>query len=175
VDRPSIILSSFKPSKDTVRALEDGTLSIILAPGEVSHVLFQNELVLMEQRLVIIGQLEISVQKGHLSIMGSILRPSKRFYRVFAPSSHSLPVIRCLATDTESAELRLHPFEAGLRSLELLSPLFGKLWNEGRSPLGPEYTDLVQKSKGATFQVVSLRLRLTSCSNKTEYQAALFL
>ena len=107
--------------------------------------------------------------------MGSILRPSKRLYRVFAPSSHSLPVIRCLATDTESAELRLYPFEAGLRTLELLSPLFGKLWNEGPSPLGPEYKDLVQKSKGATFQVVSLRLRLTSCSNKTEYQAALFL
>ena len=48
VERPSITLSSFKPSKDTVRTLGDETLSIRLAPGEVSHVLFQSELVLME-------------------------------------------------------------------------------------------------------------------------------
>ncbi len=107
--------------------------------------------------------------------MGSILRPSKRLFRVFAPSSHSLPVIRCLATDTESAELCLSSFEDGLRSLESLSPLFGKLWDEGRSPLGPEYTGLVQESRGATFQVVSMQLRFISCSNKTEYPAALFL
>jgi hypothetical protein len=48
VERPSITLSSFKPSKDTVRTLRDGTLSIRLAPGEVRHVLFQSEPVLME-------------------------------------------------------------------------------------------------------------------------------
>jgi polynucleotide 5'-hydroxyl-kinase GRC3/NOL9 len=88
-------------------------------------------------------------------MMGSILKPSKKYHRVFAPSSHSLPVIRCLATDTESAELCLHQCEVGLRSLESLSPLFGKLWNEDPGPLGPEYTKVIQKTKRSTFQVVS--------------------
>jgi len=87
--------------------------------------------------------------------MGSILQPSKQLYRVFASSSHSLPVMRCLATDSESAELCLYPCEAGLGSLELLSPLFGKLWNDDSGPLGLEYTKLLQKSKGSTYQIVS--------------------
>jgi polynucleotide 5'-hydroxyl-kinase GRC3/NOL9 len=95
--------------------------------------------------------------------MGSILQPSKQTHRVFAPSSHSLPVMRCLATDPESAELRLHPLGVGLESLEPLSPLFGKLWNDGSGPLGPEYTILVQKNKRATFQVVSTYLTSISC------------
>jgi polynucleotide 5'-hydroxyl-kinase GRC3/NOL9 len=88
--------------------------------------------------------------------MGSILRPSKQVYRVFASSSHSLPVMRCLATDSESAELRLHSCDVGLESLESLSPLFGKLWNDNSgSYLSPEYTKLLPKTKRCTFQIVS--------------------
>jgi polynucleotide 5'-hydroxyl-kinase GRC3/NOL9 len=41
VERPSITLSSVKPSKDTIRELEDGTLCIRVAPGEVSAVVFK--------------------------------------------------------------------------------------------------------------------------------------
>jgi polynucleotide 5'-hydroxyl-kinase GRC3/NOL9 len=38
-ERPSITLSSLKPSKDTIREFGDGKLSIRLAPGEVSDLL----------------------------------------------------------------------------------------------------------------------------------------
>jgi polynucleotide 5'-hydroxyl-kinase GRC3/NOL9 len=100
--------------------------------------------------------------------MGWILLPSKKLYRVFASSSHSLPVMRCLAADSEPAELRLHPCKVGLGSLESLSPLFGKLWNDNSGPLGLEYTKLVQKTKRSTFQVVSTYLKQTSYSNSTK-------
>lgn len=36
MERPSIVLSSFKPGKDTIKEVGDGTLSVRLAPGEVS-------------------------------------------------------------------------------------------------------------------------------------------
>ncbi|KAE9369520.1 hypothetical protein N431DRAFT_345755 [Stipitochalara longipes BDJ] len=138
-ERPSINLSSFKPSKDTIREVGDGSVSVRLAPGE---------------RLVVLGQFEVCVQKGQITLMGSILKPSKHSYRVFASSSHSLPVMRCLATDSESAELRLHPCEVGLGSLEVLSPLFGRLWNNNSGTLGLLNTTLLQKSKESTFQIL---------------------
>jgi polynucleotide 5'-hydroxyl-kinase GRC3/NOL9 len=87
--------------------------------------------------------------------MGSILQPSKQAYRVYAPCSHSLPVIRCLATDVEAAEIRLHQCDVGLASLEVLSPLFGKLWNDKSGPLGMESERLIQNTKRSTFQIVS--------------------
>jgi polynucleotide 5'-hydroxyl-kinase GRC3/NOL9 len=87
--------------------------------------------------------------------MGSTLHPSKQSYRVFASCSHSLPVIRCLATDVEGAEIRLHQCEAGLGPIEPLSPLFGKLWNNKSGPLGIEFARLILTNERSTFQVVS--------------------
>ncbi|KAK6582709.1 hypothetical protein PZA11_005117 [Diplocarpon coronariae] len=89
-------------------------------------------------RLVILGQYEISVRKGQVTLMGSTLQQSNRFYRVFAASSHSLPVIRCLSTEVDSAEVLLRVCNSGLNLLEKLSPLFGRLWQDQSCPLGPE-------------------------------------
>jgi polynucleotide 5'-hydroxyl-kinase GRC3/NOL9 len=88
--------------------------------------------------------------------MGATLLPSKVFYRVFSSSSHALPVVRCLATDVDGADVRLRPCENGLKTLYSLSPLFGKLWNDDCGPLGPEYPHLVGQDKKSTFQIVSL-------------------
>jgi polynucleotide 5'-hydroxyl-kinase GRC3/NOL9 len=87
--------------------------------------------------------------------MGSTLQASKQSYRVFASSSHSLPVMRCLAANTDGAEIHLHQCEVGLGLLESLSPLFGKLWNDKSGSLGAEYASLLQETKKSTFQVVS--------------------
>jgi polynucleotide 5'-hydroxyl-kinase GRC3/NOL9 len=86
--------------------------------------------------------------------MGAPLPSSQTRYRVSAPSSHSLPVIRCLGTDVNDAEIRLYQCENGLGSLQFLSPLFGRLWNDGSGALGPEYQSMLQKSKTSTFQIV---------------------
>jgi polynucleotide 5'-hydroxyl-kinase GRC3/NOL9 len=107
---------------------------------------------------VILGQYEISVQKGQITLLGSTLRASKSVHRIYAPSTHSLPVIRCLATDVDGAEIRLHQSESGLRSLKALSPLFGKLWNDGSGPLGVEYGPLLRKKSRSSFQIVRIHL-----------------
>jgi polynucleotide 5'-hydroxyl-kinase GRC3/NOL9 len=86
--------------------------------------------------------------------MGATLPSSQTRYRVSAPASHSIPVIRCLGTDVNDAEIRLYQCETGLDSLKSLSPLFGKLWNGGSGALGPEYQSMLRKSKTSTFQIV---------------------
>jgi polynucleotide 5'-hydroxyl-kinase GRC3/NOL9 len=86
--------------------------------------------------------------------MGATLPSSQTRYRVSAPSSHSIPVIRCLGTYVNDAEIRLYQCENGLDSLKSLSPLFAKLWNDGSGALGPEYQSMLQKSKTSTFQIV---------------------
>ncbi|TAQ89875.1 hypothetical protein B7494_g1810 [Chlorociboria aeruginascens] len=138
-ERPPIAFSTFKPSKDNVRELENGTLSLKIAPGE---------------RLIILGQYEISLQKGQVTLLGSTLKASKITYPVYAPSSHSLPVIRCLETDVDGAVIRIHQSRRGLSELESLSPLFGMLWNQNSGPLNLDYESLFSRENGSTFQIL---------------------
>ena len=109
----------------------------------------------------------MSVQRGRITLLGANIQPSKSRYRVYVPLSHSLPVIRCLATDINEAEICLHQFESGLDHLKPLSPLFGRLWNDGSGPLGQNYKTL-SKIKRSSFQIVSLlnfRSRQTNMMN----------
>ncbi|KAG4437001.1 hypothetical protein IFR05_007505 [Cadophora sp. M221] len=137
--RPAISLSSFKPTKSNMKDLRAGAVRVKLAPGE---------------RLVIVGQYELCVKEGQITLMGSTLQLSKTSYRVFAASSHSLPVIRCLSTDINPAEIVLRNCNSGLEDLEKLSPLFGRLWNSHSGPLGTEYEDLLPRFKNSTFRIL---------------------
>ncbi|CAG8961297.1 hypothetical protein HYFRA_00013758 [Hymenoscyphus fraxineus] len=139
VNRPSVALSTFKPSKENVKELKNGGLLVRLSPGE---------------RLVILGQYEMTVQKGEITLLGATLTASKKSYTVYSPSSHSLPVIRCSATDIKSAEICFQPHKSGLETLQDLSPLFGKLWNEDCGPLGPDFEFLLQNQKPSTYQIL---------------------
>ncbi len=69
------------------------------------------------------------------------------------PSSHSLPVIRCLETDLNWAEIRLYQCETGLGKLKSLSPVFDRLWNDGSAPLGHENKALSNLEK-SSFRIV---------------------
>lgn len=64
-------------------------------------------------------------------------------------------MIRCPDGEINSAVLRLHQSDCGIRSLECLSPLFGKLWNEDAQVSGPESTYISDKLGKSTFQIVS--------------------
>ncbi|PBP20836.1 RNA processing protein [Diplocarpon rosae] len=148
VQRPSVALSSYKPNKNNLKYLGSGTLCLKLEPGE---------------RLVILGQYEISVRKGQVTLMGSTLQQSSTFYRVFAASSHSLPVIRCSSTEVNSAEVLLRVCSSGINLLEKLSSLFGRLWQDQSDPLGPGYSNLLPKFPRTTFQILfSSKLDLPS-------------
>ncbi|KUJ14700.1 uncharacterized protein LY89DRAFT_783791 [Mollisia scopiformis] len=139
VERPVTTLSSFRPSKSSFKELEGGTLRIKLAPGE---------------RLVVLGQYELSVRKGQVTLMGCILQASKASYPVFALSSHSLPVIRCSATEIDDAEIVLCQYKSGLETLGALSPLFANLGNQNLTSLGAPFKDLPQNSTISSFQIL---------------------
>jgi len=118
------------------------------------HIGFHRKILTRIQRLIILGQYEISVQKGQITILGSVLHASKSVYRVYAAASHALPVIRCPASDVEDTMIRIKSFESGLESLSGLSPLFGKLWNEA-GPLGQNSDPSSPLKQNSTFQIVS--------------------
>jgi len=94
------------------------------------------------------------VRKGQVTLLGATLGPSSSSYRVFAPSTHSLPVLRCVSTDTNDAEIKLRQCNSGISLLRPLSSLFGKLWNDDTGALGSEFTSLLRKNKRSTFQIV---------------------
>lgn len=156
LERPSITLSSFKPSRDTVRKLGNGKVLLKIAPGEVVSIiiLLTSILTNMPQRLVILGRFDICIQEGQITILGTTLSKSPTVYRVHAPASHSLPVIRCPATDISGAMISLRQCEDGLELLEQLSPLFRKLWNDRSGPFGLERGFLSSKSSKSSFQIV---------------------
>lgn len=154
LETPAITLSTFKPSKDSVKEVEGDRLFLKLAPGEVRYGLAVNTSNSnIYQRLVILGQFEISLQRGQITLLGATLQPSKSKYRVFVPLSHSLPVIRCLATELDEAEICLYQCETGLEHLKSLSPLFGRLWNDGCGPLGHEQSNILKQGK-SSFRIV---------------------
>ncbi|TVY46875.1 Polynucleotide 5'-hydroxyl-kinase [Lachnellula occidentalis] len=145
LERPSIPLSSFKPNKNNVKELKNNTVLLSLAPGE---------------RLVLVGQCDITVRRGQITLLGATLQASKNLHRVYAPSSHALPVLRCMATEIDAAEVCLHQCESGLGHLKSLSPLFGKLWNDGSGPLGPDFESILRLKHGSTYQIVRSTLSL---------------
>ncbi|KAL8846046.1 MAG: hypothetical protein Q9221_008842 [Calogaya cf. arnoldii] len=87
-----------------------------------------------DSTLTIIGQYEIWVRKGAISILGAVLYPSYAAFRVFAPSTHSLPVIRPIRNPFGPAgqpvEIIITSFRSGIRLLRQVSPKFGRIWNK---------------------------------------------
>ncbi|KAI9707278.1 MAG: Polynucleotide 5'-hydroxyl-kinase grc3 [Candelina mexicana] len=112
-------LSTFTPSaKNVLRNVKSGVV-VKLKPGET---------------LASLGQYDFRVRKGVVTLMGATLRKSPTLYRVYAPSTHSIPVVRCVGTSqivSHEAEIEFGHCDTGLHSLGKLSPLFGRIWSEG--------------------------------------------
>ncbi|KAL4895556.1 polynucleotide 5'-hydroxyl-kinase grc3 [Aspergillus ambiguus] len=79
--------------------------------------------------LVLIGHYDLWVKRGVVSLMGAKLHPSPRLYRVYAPSTHSLPVIKCVAGVDGAAEVEIKSGDSGIYRLRDLSPLYQRIWN----------------------------------------------
>ncbi|KAJ5751613.1 hypothetical protein N7520_008530 [Penicillium odoratum] len=79
--------------------------------------------------LAIIGQYDLWVKRGVVSLMGAKLPPSPRVYRVYAPSTHSLPIIKCVSGVEGEAEVQIKSCNTGLSRLRDVSPLYQKVWN----------------------------------------------
>ncbi|OQE28608.1 hypothetical protein PENSTE_c003G08448 [Penicillium steckii] len=82
-----------------------------------------------KMNMALLGQYDLWVKRGVISLMGAKLHPSKKSYRVYAPSTHSLPVIKCVAGVDGEAEVELKSCNNGLARLRDISPLYQKIWN----------------------------------------------
>ena len=68
-----------------------------------------------------------------VSLAGALLTPLCKAQRIYAPITHSLPPIRCVPNengDYGPAELEIATCKSGIRLLQSLSPLYGRIWNE---------------------------------------------
>ncbi|KAH8692994.1 putative RNA processing protein Grc3 [Talaromyces proteolyticus] len=83
--------------------------------------------------LVLIGIYDIWVKRGVISIMGAKLHPSPNTYRVYAPSTHSLPVIKCVSGVEGSAEIEIQSCSRSIFRLKELSPLYHRIWNSSET------------------------------------------
>lgn len=102
--------------------------------------------------MVVLGEYIFKVLKGRVTILGATLSPDGTAggVHIYAPSSHSLPVIRYLESEDSEVIIRLGQHKSGLRPLKKLSPLFSRLWNESATVLNGE----VGSEGRSSFQIV---------------------
>ncbi|KAJ6138559.1 hypothetical protein N7471_005045 [Penicillium samsonianum] len=78
--------------------------------------------------LALLGHYDLWVKRGVVSLMGAKLHPSSQLHRVYAPSTHSLPVIKCVAGIDGDAEVEIKTCTSGISRLRDLSPLYQRIW-----------------------------------------------
>ncbi|EFQ97515.1 grc3 [Nannizzia gypsea CBS 118893] len=81
------------------------------------------------ETLAVIGRYDIWVKRGVVSVMGAKLYPCDRLYRVYAPSTHSLPIIKSVSGINGFSEFELISVEDGLSELSRISNLYRRIWN----------------------------------------------
>ena len=93
------------------------------------------------QSLAILGQYDIWVRSGAISILGAVIHASSRIHRVYAPSTHSIPPIRPLpnpfGTGNAPVELTIISCRSRMRMLRQIAPKFGRIWNGRQQPQPP--------------------------------------
>ncbi|KUM56664.1 hypothetical protein ACN42_g10544 [Penicillium freii] len=78
--------------------------------------------------LALLGHYDLWVKRGVVSLMGAKLHPSSQLHRVYASSTHSLPVIKCVAGIDGDAEVEIKSCTSGISRLRDLSPLYQRIW-----------------------------------------------
>ncbi|KFY41284.1 hypothetical protein V495_04980 [Pseudogymnoascus sp. VKM F-4514 (FW-929)] len=124
-EQPVVEFTTVKARSDRVIREKGGGVRVKLAPGE---------------RVVVLGEYRLVVRKGRATVLGATLSPesTRPYVNVYAPSSHSLPVIRYLESEDNEVVISLGQLKSGLKPLKKLSPLFSRLWNESGTILDGE-------------------------------------
>lgn len=86
--------------------------------------------------------------------MGAKLPPSPRVYRVYAPSTHSLPIIKCVSGVDGEAEVQIKSCNSGLSRLRDVSPLYQKIWNGQNTAADKATLKGTSKNSRRSFSVV---------------------
>ncbi|GFF49492.1 polynucleotide 5'-hydroxyl-kinase grc3 [Aspergillus udagawae] len=124
-----------------------------------SNIVFSDEHTLCvrikeKMTLVLLGHYDLWVKRGVISLMGAKLHPSPRLYRVYAPSTHSLPVIKCVAGVDGEAEIEVKSCNSGIYRLRHLSPLYQRIWNGKNTPADKLTLKKASASPKRTFSVL---------------------
>ena len=128
-------LSSFRPSSSNVLHETSIEWTVRLGRKDVCAVILSLKTCTETciQTLAIVGQYDIWVRKGAISISGALLRASSTLHRVYAPTTHAIPVIRPsldpYGSGPQSSEITFLSCGSGLRSLKRISTSFGRIWN----------------------------------------------
>lgn len=145
--------TTVKAKGDRIVRGKDGEMRVKIAPGEVCFVVCSLcSGADFSQRVVVLGEYRLAVRKGRATVLGATLSPdsTRPYVDVYAPSSHSLPVIRYLESEDNEVVISLSQLKSGLRPLKKLSPLFSRLWNEIATVLDGEEASETRSS----FQIV---------------------
>jgi polynucleotide 5'-hydroxyl-kinase GRC3/NOL9 len=76
-----------------------------------------------------VGIYDFWVKRGVISLMGAKVPSSPNLSRVYAPSTHSLPVIKYVSGTEGYAEVEIRSCNTGISRLGELSPLFCGIWH----------------------------------------------
>ena len=132
---PSIRLSSWTPSKNNIRHVDQSTVDVSLKP---------------EESLALVGTYDLCVLEGKATVYGTELHSGKTTYRVHAPCTHAIPVVVCLSgSGNGPCWIRLASCTDRLRRLKKLSPLFARVNNEGYVVESDGFTLNINKSSFA--------------------------
>ncbi|KAL3436527.1 polynucleotide 5'-hydroxyl-kinase grc3 [Aspergillus tetrazonus] len=141
----------------------DNTMTVVFPLSKIrlnkNNIVYSDEdalCVRIQEKLsiVLIGQYDMWVKRGVVSLMGAKLHPSPRVYRVYAPSTHSLPVIKCVTGVNGAAEVEFRSCHSGITRLRDLSPLYQRLWNSGNTPADKLSLKAVEQDARRTFSVL---------------------
>ena len=113
-----------------------------------------------------LGEYDLWVKKGVITILGATLSAGSMFEHttVYAPSSHSLPVIRYLESLDNEVIIQLCESPTRLRGLRILSPLFSRLWNETSTPIpGKDMPDRMTSFQIVCFASYHPELNINCC------------
>ncbi|KAL8708778.1 MAG: hypothetical protein Q9225_007556, partial [Loekoesia sp. 1 TL-2023] len=134
-------LSNFVPTKSSVIDQSESEWTISLREGET---------------LTLLGQYNLWIRRGAVSILGAVLHQSSIAHRVYVPSTHSLPFIRPIRNPFGSAKqqtvITVSNCSSGLRLLRQLSSRFGRIWNSNAAETARD--TFPANDLGKTFQLL---------------------
>jgi hypothetical protein len=116
-------LSTWVPSSDVHPSKSNGNVQR-LCQGE------QRVKFIYGQTLAVLGQYDLKVLSGVITVYGATITPKSDARRIVAPSTHPLPVLRCVSGDGAEAQfLSVLREDESLKSMERVSPLFKDIWH----------------------------------------------
>jgi len=109
---------------------------------------------LPDETMAFIGSYDIVVNFGAITVHGATLKVNTKPYRVYAPASHALPIIRC--SPVGKANIEILVVNNDLKSMIRLSPLFRRLWNKDKDV--SEEIKVLSKQSCQFVSTVTIRL-----------------